>query len=255
MTNRNINLKNFLPIAMDGGEMSDFIGVFQDFLNTAYSHPSSSSILDSIENITTLQDAYEVPAEYFTLLASNLGGYEAPKYSKLQEYFAAIGTPTSAIDSNVNEVIRQYLSNLSRIYSIKTNNITITFLVGLFGIKSNVYTLWTNDYQNKWIPVRTKTSVIGDSNINEIVPQNQEYYASPHFTILFDGSDGNYELFTIIAQTISELVNKYRPANTVFDGFGVIEEFSVDDSNDGIFNISGQYTNGIHTIGISSEYI
>lgn len=209
---RLINLIKYLPDNFSGTQLSEFILFFENFLNyELFDHKidpnlpdKKISILKKIELLSTLRDPNLIDADLLQFFASYLG-YDI-NYNRADIFTTSTVTET-------NNYLRETISSLPSWYKLKSTSSSLSMLMYMFGIVSEVYTIWTNDYENNW---DKENPTYESDKINVNLPAG--YYPTPHFnvTINNDSTQGDYlsNLSTIIP-----MIESIKPINAVFEGF------------------------------------
>ena len=193
ISNRKIDIKSYVPEYLkykSDGDFYEFIGVFEEYLNTMYINKTNGdqealSILEKIESLKTLQDAWEIDFEYINHFAKYLGF----KININTDDFSSniYGKPFIELDSDEQEVIkkhvRQFVKTLPSWYRIKSTKNSIRAMLYSFGLVSDIIEKYTLDYNStgiNWIDVPLDDT--------QTLPPG--YYPTPHFGISVEV--GNY---------------------------------------------------------------
>lgn len=224
LNDRLINLVNFLPDNYAGTQVEQFMKFFEDFLNLNLFKQEVNgndeqfvSILKKIELLFTLRDPDLIDYKMLQFFAEYLG-YNI-NYSK-EDVSKILSVKDNITDEeDINNYLRETIRSLPHFYKLKTTQSSLSMIMYLFGIVSDVYTLWTNDYEENWIveipPYETEQS-------NTKLPDG--YYPTPHFKISIDISKTDNDFENEISKIIS-LVESIKPINAVFDGFDLTQLF------------------------------
>ena len=212
---RLINLVDFLPENYQGTQVSEFMKFFEDFLNfklykQAYDNVCDEqfiSILKKIELLFTLRDPDLIDFKLLQQLGSYLG--YTFSYSRTD-----IGDIVGD-ELYVNEYLRSTIRSLPHWYKLKTTQSSIAMIMYMFGLVSDVHTLWTNDYNEYW---KAESPNFEDDLSNTIIPDG--YYPTPHFKISINAlkSESAYEKEL---PKVIKLIDSIKPINTVFQGFNI----------------------------------
>jgi len=214
---RLINLAQMIPTAYDDTDVYSFMKFFEDFLNDSLFSRQLDveldkqriSILKKVELLWTLRDPDAIDIDFIQFFANYLG-YNI-NYNR-EDIINITGDTETTI---VNRYLRETVRSLPHFYKLKTTNNAMSMIMYLFGVVSDIYTLWTNDYVDNW----TEENPSFDSNtILPYIPENSGYYPTPHFKISVDISKTPAEWQNNIDKIIS-LVESIKPINTVFEGF------------------------------------
>jgi len=225
-TNNNdrlINLINYLPQNYQDTQIEQFLKFFEDFLNynlfkaNINEEESYVSVLKKIELLHTLRDPDCIDYRLLQKFASYLG-YNI-NYSK-EDLIDILTIKNEGTDSeDVNGYLRETIRSLPHLYKLKSTQSSISMIMYLFGIVSDVYTLWTNDYDENWLaevpPFETDQS-------NTTMPSG--YYPTPHFKISIDVEKTETDYEAALSKIVN-LINSIKPVNTVFEGFDITNLF------------------------------
>jgi len=228
---RLINLVNLLPNNYSGTQVEEFIKFFEDFLNfELYKHKldpnivtADISILKKIELLSSLREPDVIDSELLQFLATYLG-YDI-NFSKGDIFSADNPVET-------NDYLRETIRSLPSWYKLKSTDSAISMLMYMFGIVSDVQTLWTDDYENNWIIENTEAHSIEYETVTEEVPVisierdiPENYYPTPHFHVTIDVNKSPVDFEDNLKNIIS-LIKSIKPVNTVFEGFKSSSTFS-----------------------------
>jgi hypothetical protein len=219
---RLINLTGYMPSAFYDSDVFEFMKIFEDHWNyDTYLHYIENSqpvsVLKKIELLATKRDPDLIDKIFLNDLAKNQG-YNI-NFNK-DTLVALVG---ASDDTDTNRYLRHTIRELPAWYSNKTTDYSLTSIMFMFGIVSEVYTMWTNDYNTNW-ETEAPTYEEGE-DAPAVIPAG--YYPTPHFWISIDttltptGWETNIE-------KIRDFIDSIRPVNTVFEGFAV----KVDADND-----------------------
>ena len=155
---RLINLRNFLPQALDGSEYSDFVGIFENFLNFClYEHTieksqkNNVSILKKIELISTLRDTDLIRYNTLNSYAKDIG-YDINYTREIIENSNFLGLTEFENKSVVaSKYIRNALREAPNWFSQKCTDKAISTILFSYGIVAEVSNLWTTDYVKDWV--------------------------------------------------------------------------------------------------------
>jgi len=221
---RLINLIKYLPDNFSGTQLSEFILFFENFLNFELFNykldpnipDAKVSILKKIELLYTLRDPNLIDSDLLQFFASYLG-YDI-NYSRGDIF-------TADNDTEINNYLRETISSLPSWYKLKSTSSSLSMLMYMFGIVSEVYTIWTSDYEENW---DKENPTYESDSINVNLPAG--YYPTPHFNITINSilTPGDYlsNLTTIIP-----MIESIKPINTVFEGFRLSAEYDISTSH------------------------
>lgn len=176
------------------------------------------SILEKINQLTNLQDADFIDANFFQYFGNNLG-YDISVNKD------EIGS--SATSATNEKYLRFALSNLPEFYRIKTTENSLKSLMFSFGLVTNILKYYSQDYNetdgSKW----KKNSVYFDLT-NMKLKENldtipNDFFPTSHFLVQIDlnKTATNFSGSTINKRKqIVEAIESIRPANSVFRGVG-----------------------------------
>ena len=236
VNDRLINLVNYLPQNYAGTQVEEFMKFFQDFLNLKLFKQSydgsydeqNVSMLKKIELLFTLRDPDLIDYKTLQLFASYLG-YEI-NYNKTD------ATNIIGGDAYVNEYLRATIRSLPHWYKLKTTQSAVSMIMYMFGLVSDVFTLWTNDYNTKW---RAEAPPFETDQSN--TPMLADYYPTPHFKISINSEKSVKDFETKLSEIIS-LVDSIKPINTVFQGFDIANLYAFSVNINTITTYNTQYT-------------
>lgn len=218
---RLINITDYLPTNYSGTQVHEFLKFFEDFLNYdlfSYRYDNDTSIdvsiLKKIELLYTLRDPYLIDINIIQFFANYLG-YNI-NYNR--DNIGLISGVTT--DDAINKYLRQTIQSMPHWYKLKTTNNSISMIMYMFGIVSDVYTLWTNNYENNWEIENPKYE-----NQTIAVGMPSGYYPTPHFNVSIN-IDQTPVGFETNLSTIISLIESIKPVNTVFEGFTTQSRFT-----------------------------
>lgn len=222
---RQTNLTRYLPEFLrednegNNSETFDFLGKFEQTLNSLYSNLEGGCNLSVLEKTSRLQKLHDI---------DTIDRQHIPNYSNLLGYKSGInaeeiGTfgyfPASADYSDTTEeymakALRFVVRNLPNWYSIKTTRNSLKIMLLSFDIIGDIVDYYTTDYKSDWYTSKQSNTQI----VDETLPTNA--YPTPHMSIGIDlsrtiNSDiyGNGKLTNVIAA-----MESIRPANVVVEG-------------------------------------
>ena len=220
---RLINLRNFLPQALDGSEYSDFVGIFENFLNFClYEHTieksqkNNVSILKKIELISTLRDTDLIRYNTLNSYAKDIG-YDINYTREIIENSNFLGLTEFENKSVVaSKYIRNALREAPNWFSQKCTDKAISTILFSYGIVAEVSNLWTTDYVKDWVTESPSFE------LNKISPPGiiDGYYPTSHFSVSINQrlTFGNWEDYS---EELGDYINTIKPINTVFVGFSI----------------------------------
>jgi hypothetical protein len=215
---RLINLVNFLPQHLYDSETFDFTKLFENFLNTMYEdrdHPCNYGILKKIEQIGDLHDPQLMDSEYLQFYANFLG-YDLTlnrgEIGNITNEVAADGTYID--DEESKKYLRFVVENLPNWYKIKSTRNAVKIMLFSFGIIGDLFTLFSNDYDKKWISDREDDR----SSVGTQLPS--EYYPTPHFQLAINLRRTAPTWLQNLGPILNA-IDSIRPINTVFERFAM----------------------------------
>ena len=250
ISNRKLDIKSYVPEYLkykSNGDFYEFIGVFEEYLNTMYINKTNSDqetlgILEKIESLKTLQDAWDIDFDYINHFAKFLGfqiNINTDDFS-----INIFGKPFAELDSDEQETIkkhvRQFVKTLPSWYRIKSTKNSVRAMLYSFGLVSDIIEKYTSDYNStgvNWI----------DVPLDDVVTLPPGYYPTPHFGISIDVGNSSEIIRTPIPGCIpqSEItINSFESNN-----IGIIDSSGIEKKNIGglgsinkFFGVAFRYT-------------
>jgi hypothetical protein len=236
---RGVNFRAYVPEYLKESPFENFVGVFQDEMNTLYTGSTASDpyamahgILDKIDGLLDMHDPDTIPSQYLHMLAKNLG------YDMVSGILRARDIANAPDD--LLRYARFLVANLPEINRIKATKDAIRGLMFSVGALADIYYKWTSDYglnyDENFILRPTPERAWSESNENRLYEaktvietrqiKDESMGLTPHFSIDVDLSQ-----FDLYSQTegISDIlgrvlntINALRPINTVLDDLSLV---------------------------------
>lgn len=210
---RKIDLIRFLPDYLYDTDIEDIVKFFEDYLNTISDWGGCTiSILELINRLSYLKNAWKMPQKYFSKFAQEKGLELDIGNGYVDFFIAAIfGSNDDGKSEIIEKRFRFLLDNLITINRIKSTRELIISIFYILGIEALPITLWTNDYETF-----VERPSAGSDSVG--------FYPTPHFKIAINTNNfaldiTNSEDNEKWLEILTGFINKIKPVNTVFEGF------------------------------------
>ena len=207
INDRLIDIVSYLPSNLRDSQMSDFVKLFQDFLNYELYQTAdpkngwdiSISNLKKIEKILDLKSPDDIDPSFLHNFSKNLGY----NLNFTEETYNTIYGNESFIVPFLRNVCR----TLPHFYTNKSTERIFKAFLAMFGVRVNFSKLYSDEQYISF------TNEDADGLM-----------LTPHFGVQFVISESGMTVGSKI-NLISEVINRSRPINTVFDNYNLILDF------------------------------